>query len=182
MLFRSAIDCPPIQIWVAPDRIVQTLTNLLGNALKFSPQNSIVSISLEVIDDLFDPLQTLGDLDQFDSVQCATTKFSRQIRFAVRDYGRGIPADKLETIFNRFQQVDASDSRDKGGTGLGLAICKSIVEQHQGQIWVESVWGQGSTFFLTLPQPMQQKALVMGTLDKQAHDHRSYLQHSIQDN
>jgi PAS domain S-box-containing protein len=163
------IDCPPIQIWVAPDRIVQTLTNLLGNALKFSPQNSTVSISVEIIDDLFDPLQTLGDLDRFDSVQYLTTNFSRQIRFAIRDCGRGIPADKLETIFNRFQQVDASDSRDKGGTGLGLAICKSIVEQHHGRIWVESVWGQGSTFFLVLPQPMQKSSLVMGTLEKQAH-------------
>jgi PAS domain S-box-containing protein len=159
-----AIDCPPIQIWVAPDRIVQTLTNLLGNALKFSPQNSTVSISVEIIDDLFDPLQTLGDLDRFDSVQHITTNFSRQIRFAIKDCGRGIPADKLETIFNRFQQVDASDSRDRGGTGLGLAICKSIVEQHHGRIWVESVWGQGSTFFLALPQPVSKSYLAEGTL------------------
>jgi signal transduction histidine kinase len=170
-----AIDCPPIQIWVVPDRIVQTLTNLLGNALKFSPQNSMVSISVEIIDDLFDPLETLGDLDRFDSVQNITTNFSRQIRFAVRDYGRGIPADKLETIFNRFQQVDASDSRDKGGTGLGLAICKSIVEQHHGRIWVESLWGQGSTFFFVLPQPMQETALVLGTLEKQTYRSRSIL-------
>jgi signal transduction histidine kinase len=171
-----AIDCPPIQIWVAPDRIVQTLTNLLGNALKFSPQNSIVSISLDVIDSpIFDSAQSERSIVQFDTVQRIAPSQSRQIRFAIRDCGRGIPADKLETIFNRFQQVDASDSRDKGGTGLGLAICKSIVEQHHGQIWVESVWGQGSTFFLTLPQPMQETALGMGTLEKQAHYHRSIL-------
>jgi PAS domain S-box-containing protein len=163
-----AIDCPPIQIWVAPDRIVQTLTNLLGNALKFSPQNSIVSISVEVIDSpIFDSVQPERSIVQFNTVQRIAPSQSRQIRFAIRDCGRGIPADKLETIFNRFQQVDASDSRDKGGTGLGLAICKSIVEQHHGRIWVESVWGQGSTFFLTLPQPMQETALVMGTLEKQ---------------
>ena len=80
---------------------------------------------------------------------------SHQVQFAISDRGRGIPTDKLETVFNRFQQVDASDSRDKGGTGLGLAICKSIVEQHHGRIWVESIWGQGSTFFITLPQPMR---------------------------
>ena len=73
------------------------------------------------------------------------------ILFSVQDQGRGIPADKLETIFGRFQQVDASDSREQGGTGLGLAICQSIVQQHDGQIWVESTWGQGSTFFFTLP-------------------------------
>jgi signal transduction histidine kinase len=62
--------------------------------------------------------------------------------FQVKDQGRGIPADNLETIFGRFQQVDASDSRIKGGTGLGLAISHSIVQQHGGQIWVESVLGQ----------------------------------------
>jgi light-regulated signal transduction histidine kinase (bacteriophytochrome) len=61
---------------------------------------------------------------------------------------------KLEpafAIFNRFQQVDALDSRQKGGTGLGLAICKTIVEKHGGQIWAESVPGQGSTFYVMLP-------------------------------
>jgi PAS domain S-box-containing protein len=162
------LNCPPIQIWVAPDRIVQTLTNLLGNALKFSPQNSAVSISVEIIDDLFDPLQTLGELDRFDLVQRITPTCSRQIRFAIKDCGRGIPSDKIETIFNRFQQVDASDSRDKGGTGLGLAICKSIVEQHHGRIWAESVWGQGSTFFFDLPQPIREISMDEGTLEKQA--------------
>jgi signal transduction histidine kinase len=162
------LNCPPIQIWVAPDRIVQTLTNLLGNALKFSPQNSAVSISVEIIDDLFDPLQTLGELDRFDLVQRITPTCSRQIRFAIKDCGRGIPSDKIETIFNRFQQVDASDSRDKGGTGLGLAICKSIVEQHHGRIWAESVWGQGSTFFFDLPQPIREISMDEGMLEKQA--------------
>jgi PAS domain S-box-containing protein len=168
------IDCPPIQIWVAPDRIIQTLTNLLGNALKFSPQNSTVLISVDVIDNPFDPLHTLGDLDQFDSVQQIATNLSRQIRFAIKDCGRGIPADKLETIFNRFQQVDASDSRDKGGTGLGLAICKSIVEQHHGRIWAESVWGEGSTFFFDLPQPLRENSIDDGLLATQTEYIRQY--------
>ncbi len=69
----------------------------------------------------------------------------------MQDQGRGIPADKIESIFERFQQVDASDSRQKGGTGLGLAICRSILQHHGGQIWAESVLGVGSTFFFTLP-------------------------------
>ncbi|MGC8452243.1 MAG: ATP-binding protein, partial [Cylindrospermopsis raciborskii] len=60
--------------------------------------------------------------------------------------------DKLESIFERFEQVDVSDSRQKGGTGLGLAICKNIVEKHQGKIWVESILNIGSTFYFTLPQ------------------------------
>lgn len=143
------LNCPSIQIWVVPDRIVQTLTNLLSNALKFSPPDSIISIDAEIIDERPPESSARSELVRFGS-----TTPSHQIRFAIKDCGRGIPADKLETIFNRFQQVDSSDSRDKGGTGLGLAICKSIVEQHQGRIWVESEWGQGSTFFLTLPQPM----------------------------
>jgi CheY-like chemotaxis protein len=73
--------------------------------------------------------------------------------FRVRDQGRGIPADRLESIFERFSQVDSSDARDKGGTGLGLAICRSIVQQHGGRIWVESDMGEGSTFTFTLPSP-----------------------------
>lgn len=76
---------------------------------------------------------------------------SPQILFKIRDQGRGIPPDKLESIFERFQQVDVSDRRQKQGTGLGLAICKNIVQQHGGHIWVESVLGEGSTFYFTLP-------------------------------
>ncbi|MEH2172596.1 ATP-binding protein [Nostoc sp.] len=115
------------QVWAAPDAIVQTLTNLLGNAIKFSPADSTITLSVQ---------------QQTDCVL-----------FQITDRGRGIPADKLEAIFGRFQQVDASDSRTKGGTGLGLAICRSIIDRHGGQIWAESTLGVGSTFFFTLPLP-----------------------------
>ena len=76
----------------------------------------------------------------------------------LRDRGRGIPADRLELIFERFQQVDASDSRDKGGTGLGLTICYKIVEEHGGRIWAESKLGEGSTFCFTLPKSNSESA------------------------
>ncbi|MBH8554631.1 GHKL domain-containing protein [Nostocaceae cyanobacterium CENA357] len=112
-------------VWAAADAIIQTLANLLGNALKFSPNNSTITLNVQQQKD--------------------------RVLFQITDQGRGIPADKLETIFGRFQQVDASDSRTKGGTGLGLAICRSIIEQHGGQIWAESTVGVGSTFFFTLP-------------------------------
>jgi signal transduction histidine kinase/DNA-binding NarL/FixJ family response regulator len=144
------VDCPAIQIWVAPDRLMQIFTNLLDNAIKFSPPGGTVTISATLIDDL--PPQLAG----FESDRSTEIRASEQIQFAITDRGRGIPEAKLETIFHRFQQVDASDARDKGGTGLGLAICKSIALQHQGRIWVESRWGHGSTFFLALPQPMHQ--------------------------
>ncbi|MBD2517008.1 PAS domain S-box protein [Nostoc sp. FACHB-973] len=115
------------QIWADADGIIQTLTNLLGNALKFSPTNSTITLNVQ---------------QQADCVL-----------FQIIDRGRGIPADKLEAIFGRFQQVDGSDSRTKGGTGLGLAICRSIIEQHGGQIWAQSTVGVGSTFCFTLPMP-----------------------------
>lgn len=117
-----------LQIWAEPDRIIQTLVNLLSNGIKFSPPKSTVTIRV----------QNLGD----------------RVLFEVKDQGRGIPTDKLETIFGRFQQVDASDSRSKGGTGLGLTICRSIVQQHGGKIWVESGVGEGSRFYFTLPFPL----------------------------
>lgn len=113
------------QLWADPDRMLQTLTNLLSNAIKFSEPDTTIWLR-------------------------AYLKQNR-LQIEVRDRGRGIPSDKLNSIFDRFQQVDASDSRQKGGTGLGLAICRQIVEQHDGKIWVESVLGFGSTFYIDLP-------------------------------
>jgi CheY-like chemotaxis protein len=72
-------------------------------------------------------------------------------RFTVRDQGRGIPPELLDGIFERFRQVDASDSREKGGTGLGLSIARTIVEHHGGRIWAESTEGEGASFHFTLP-------------------------------
>lgn len=114
-----------IQLWADPDRIIQTLTNLFSNAIKFSEPGSTVYLMTELQKD--------------------------QVLVTVQDTGRGIPEDKLESIFERFQQVDSSDSRNHDGTGLGLAICKSIVQQHGGKIWVKSILDEGSSFYFTLP-------------------------------
>lgn len=118
-----------ISVWADPDYILQTLTNLISNAIKFSSPGSTVWLAAQ-----------LQELD------------AGEVAFQVRDRGRGIPSDQLESIFGRFQQVDASDSRSKGGTGLGLAICRQIVERHGGKIWADSVLGEGSTFYFTLPR------------------------------
>jgi CheY-like chemotaxis protein len=120
-----AVDTAPAAFEADADRIIQTLTNLIGNAVKFSPPGGTVQIGSQ---------RRRGD-----------------VLFTVRDGGRGVPADKLESIFGRFQQVDSSDSRQSGGTGLGLAICRSIVEHHGGRIWARSAMGEGSTFSFTVP-------------------------------
>jgi PAS domain S-box-containing protein len=122
---RLVTRLSPIQIWADPDYILQALTNLLSNAIKFSPPGETVYLTVEQLD--------------------------TEVRFQVCDQGQGIPAHKLESIFERFQQVDSSDSRRKGGTGLGLTICRRIIEQHGGRIWAESTPGKGSTFWFTLP-------------------------------
>jgi len=125
----------PARLFADPDRIVQTLTNLLGNAIKFSPPDGTVWLTAE--------------------------RRGEEVVFQVKDQGRGIPADKLELIFESFQQVDASDSREKGGSGLGLAICRGIVQQHGGRIWAESEPGHGSSFFFTLPALKEEKSVVV---------------------
>jgi len=118
-------DKTQVEITADSDRLLQVVTNLLSNAIKFSPQNSAISVMLR--------------------------SGASGVTLSVIDQGRGIPADKLEVIFGRFQQVDASDSRQKGGSGLGLAICRAIVLQHSGRIWAERNPVRGSTFRVFLP-------------------------------
>src|SRR5271163_2897385 len=109
-----------------PDRILQVLVNLLSNAIKFSPQGSTVQIEIET------PRERL--------------------LLRVADQGRGIPEEQLETVFERFTQVDSSDSRRRGGTGLGLTICRKIVQQHGGAIWIEQNPARGVTVCVSLPR------------------------------
>lgn len=123
-----------INLYADEDRLIQVLINLLSNAIKFSPNNSEILVAVDKI------LPPVGEPSVIDWV-----------KFSVSDRGRGIPPQNLESIFEPFQQVDASDAREKGGTGLGLAICRDIVEQHGGKIWVNSDLGKGSIFAFTIP-------------------------------
>ena len=115
-----------VSVWADSDRILQALSNLISNAIKFSPAGSEIHLTARNLD-------------------------GNEALIEVRDQGPGIPADKIEHIFDRFHQVDASDSRAKGGTGLGLAICRSIIAHHGGRIWATSIPNQGTTFHFTLP-------------------------------
>lgn len=119
-----SLECADVDVRADSDRIVQVLVNLLGNAIKFSSEGDTVWLRGAEDDGCF--------------------------HIQVTDQGRGIPPEALDRIFDRFEQVDASDSRQKGGTGLGLAIARSIVELHGGSIWAESQPGVGTTFHVQL--------------------------------
>lgn len=152
-----------ISLWVDSDYIVQTLTNLLSNAIKFSSPGTTVTLEAQHIGpDVEHPPKSKHPVTKGQGKIKRTSDAKHQanvpappakpmVRFQVQDEGTGIPKDKLESIFERFHQVDSSDARKKGGTGLGLTICRKIIEQHDGEIWAESIEGKGSTFLFTLP-------------------------------
>ena len=118
-----AADLPDVMIDAS--RIAQVITNLLSNAIKFSSVEGNIEVTAE--------------------------NRHGVVRVGVRDHGEGIAAKHLPRLFQKFSQIDSTSTRKAGGTGLGLVICKGIVEQHGGQISVESTLGEGSTFYFTLP-------------------------------
>jgi PAS domain S-box-containing protein len=112
------------------ERIKQVLMNLVNNAIKFSPEDSVINIYAKMKKD--------------------------HVLFQVQDYGKGIPKNKQQKIFEKFYQVDSGEDRKFGGVGLGLSISKKIVNAHGGKIWVESVLNKGSSFKFLLPvKPIQ---------------------------
>ena len=119
-------------------RYGQILVNLLSNAVKFTAEGEVsVHISSRLDQSASsEPTDEMHELHEFE--------------LTVRDTGMGIPPEKIRTLFDPFTQVDASTTRRFGGTGLGLAICKRLCESMDGRIWVESVVGEGSTFYCTL--------------------------------
>jgi PAS domain S-box-containing protein len=122
---KITVESTSLQVLGDEDRLVQVLVNLLTNAIKFSPNDTEIEISSQLI--------------------------NQDVEVRVKDHGRGIPESHLVAVFDRFRQVERTDATEKGGTGLGLAICKSIIEQHDGTIGVNSVVGQGTTFWFRLP-------------------------------
>ncbi|WP_379150780.1 ATP-binding protein [Paenibacillus sp. sgz5001063] len=113
------------EVAVDRDKIIQVLTNLLSNAIKFSPESHEVKVLLR--------------------------NEPNQIIVRIQDYGLGIPKNQISQLFQKFRRVDNSASKRIGGTGLGLAICKEIIEKHQGAIGIESVEGEGTTVWFSLP-------------------------------
>jgi len=132
--FELAIHCPGAQARVDADRLMQVMTNLLGNAAKFSPRGAAVEVRL--------------------------MRDEKRVRLLVSDRGPGIPASFREKVFAKFSQADSSDTRRKGGTGLGLSISKAIVEAMGGSIGFDTREGAGTTFFFDLPEWSAQAALA----------------------
>jgi len=123
-----------------PDRIKQVIINLVSNALKVGATTIRLSSAPET------GPNTLGS-----GMAEKGQKGQSGVRLWVQDDGPGIAQEHLAKLFDRFYRVEESRARDKGGAGLGLAIVKSIVDAHQGTIWIESVVGEGSTVNVWLP-------------------------------
>ena len=126
----------PAKVIGDPARLRQILLNLIGNAIKFTPEGEI-SVEVSVVDPAALPVRLL---------------------FAVTDTGIGVPAAKLSSIFKPFEQADGSTTRRFGGTGLGLSICTKLVGMMDGEIGVESEPGQGSRFWFILPMDVVERA------------------------
>ncbi len=122
--FRLALDNTLPKVTFDSDKMIQVLTNLVSNAMKFTEKGSIT---------------------------IATRRIENAIRVSVSDTGCGIKQEDLPKLFRQFQQLSSGGNRKTGGTGLGLAISKDIVEKHGGRVWVESEFGKGTTFHFLLP-------------------------------
>ncbi|WP_245579480.1 sensor histidine kinase [Halonatronum saccharophilum] len=123
---KIKIDIPKVlsNVIADRDRVEQVLINLTSNAIDFSPSGDQIQISVQ------------EDVDR--------------VLVSIKDFGPGIPKKELEGIWNRFHKVDKARTRDRGGTGLGLSIVREIIRQHKGEVWVESVVGQGAKFTFAL--------------------------------
>ncbi|MGN7476216.1 ATP-binding protein [Solibacillus silvestris] len=107
------------------ERLVQLLINLIGNAVKFSPNGGEIMMKVE--------------------------NNQESVKVSIKDKGIGIPENAIPTLFQKFKRVDNSSRRKIGGTGLGLSLCREIISKHNGEIWIESQEGVGTTVFFTLP-------------------------------
>jgi len=123
---KTSFCVPKLDIYIDPDRIIQIFTNLIGNAVKFTPESGQITVKID---------------DKGGELECR-----------VIDTGRGISEDDINKVFNKFQQFGRKPGEGAQGTGLGLAITKELIQAHNGDVRVESDFGKGSEFIFTLPK------------------------------
>lgn len=131
---------PEVNLYADGDRIIQIFTNLIGNAIKFTPESGCIVVEIAEKED--------------------------EIEASVADTGRGIPPEDLPDVFGRFRQFSKGAGESVKGTGLGLAITKELVELHGGKIWVESEYGKGSKFFFTIPKQTAESVIRENVANK----------------
>ena len=127
IVHRLQVEPDLPEISADPGRMVQVVSNLVDNALLYTPEGGRIDLSARVV--------------------------AEGLEFRVQDSGPGIAENELERVFERFYRSDPSRQRNEGGSGLGLAIAKSIVEKHNGRIWAESKPGEGTTLLSVIPSP-----------------------------
>ncbi|AZZ36368.1 hypothetical protein CIK05_06035 [Bdellovibrio sp. qaytius] len=125
ILLKASLPSHPVEVVFDRDRIAQVLSNLVGNAIKFTPSGCEITVGIE--------------------------DFEKEVHVFVKDNGPGIVLEKQENIFKRFAQIN---NKDRRGLGLGLYISKMLIELHQGQLWLNSFPGEGSTFYFSLPKSL----------------------------
>ncbi len=137
---------PPV--WGDQRRIREVLDNMLENAMKFSPQGGEITVTLRPVSP---PVPEQVRCQQQEAPTLPIEPDHPMLEINVQDHGIGIANEHLVRIFDRFQRIDTRLTREVNGLGLGLALCKHLVALHHGYLWVESLPGAGSTFYIWLP-------------------------------
>ena len=137
-------DNSDLAIYADTNRLEQVLTNLVSNAIKFTPNNGNIKITTTIVN--------AKDIQTEDCFKPDIERLSGDyVQVCVSDQGIGIDKDNLRQVFDKFQQIENSLSRQVGGSGLGLAIAKQLIEAHNGAIWCDSVVNKGSNFYFVVP-------------------------------
>ena len=123
--YISLVECAPITVYADRDKINSVISNLINNAVKYSPKDT--------------------------TIQVACTVNKNEITISVKDEGMGIKPSDADKIFDRYYRVESNNTRHISGFGIGLYLSAEIIQRHGGRIWLESEPGKGSTFYFTLP-------------------------------
>ncbi len=144
-----------LPVKVDHERMLQVFRNIIGNAIKFTPENGSIKLEANVMGSIVDYRSIIGDDKDFDSDNGKRKREAKAggsfVEVEVHDTGIGIPEEDLARIFVKFQQVIPAKGEKIKGTGLGLATVKQIIQDHGGNVWATSRVGKGSTFYITLP-------------------------------